>query len=351
MDNFIHNMETTTHLFYIYSNSHALISYQIINRKKIKKENVKFLVFKGAQIVDYYKSCLIKTHIHNSGFIKKLKDVNNEELSFLNNNIVAYVPYRWAKNLFFFDKVEYFEEGIDVLQTEKIRYPISITIIDFCLGFLFFFISELLFFNKKRNFRVYVRGEIHFRKLVNLVFKKKTRYYGLIKNPNLNSAKNIIVTTLKINQSWPMKNNIAKGSNILILDPILTNCSFKIFEDLVLKFLKITNFNFFYIQFHPTDKMNHKKTDMARDFLKSICKHEVININLDYLCTKNIDLNLYGVASSLLIYSNLFGQNNSYSLYPFVYKNFKEYSAFLNFRGRYEDFCRLLEKSNVKLIN
>ena len=344
-------MTTETHLFYVYSNSHALICYQIIEDKKLNKNLVKFLTFKGVKIIKDFEENVVKLHVSNSSFLKKYKEINNDELKFLQNQIIAYVPYRWAKNIFFYKKVNYFEEGIDVLQKETISYPIYHIFRDIILGLVFLFLSELLLINKNRNLKSFLRGEIHFRKITDLNFRNKSNYFGLFTKPNLNNAKNIKIKLLAINLNLKIRTNLKRDSKILILDPILSNLGFNVFKDFIEYFLNEINFESYYVQFHPTDKLNIHNIQKALNFLMRYKNFKILDENIDFVCTKNMNLQIYGVASSLLIYAKILGKNKSYSFYPYVYKNIEEYKLFLKFRGSYNNFCKLLTNSGVSLIS
>ena len=341
------------HLFFVYSNFHALICYSIIKQKGIPLDNIRFLTFRKTNIINTFKKNCIKWDSNRSYHYNKLKSIllNDKQLEFLNGEVTAYIPFKWSKHTYFFKDIVYYEEGIDVIQTNKIIYPLKEKLRNRFYFILFFFISFTLLLFKKRNHRVFFIGELPLYLNDIPKFNSQVQYFGVIDNPNLNQAKNIIFNKLNFNDLISVKKKEQFINNIVIPDPILSLLDFSSFILFIEKVIEIIPSKSFSIQFHPTDLMNEKLINKAVNYmnLKPI-NYEIINLNLDFLSISQPGLNFYGITSSLLFYSKMFGENNSTSLYKYLHNSSEEYKNYLKFRGPYNEFISNLEKFKIQLV-
>tara|TARA_B110000003_G_scaffold247928_1_gene259304 strand:+ start:22045 stop:23085 length:1041 start_codon:yes stop_codon:yes gene_type:complete len=344
------------HVFYVYSNLHALISYEIIRHKKLKLEEIFFICFRKTRLEKKFSDRNFSLS-GTSGFKVRLYNVliKNKKLDFLyKNDVIAYIPYTYARPIGFFKKYVFFEEGIDVIQDHNYRYPLNAVLKDIIYGSIFLILTEVLLFDKPNNIKAYVRGRIVPNYRITPVFKNKIKYFGLIKNPNLNNAKKIQINILKVeSKNYSVINNkIPKNSNILVLDPFKGNYfDIKYFDTIIKKLLKYIGNDFLFIKFHPTDYDNESFMKMPVEIIKrNTKKFKIINMSVDILCMNNLNLNIYGITTSLQFYAKIFGNNQSYSLAPFIASIDKKYRTFIMLWGGIDKFRKKLIEYNVKVI-
>ena len=169
------------HIFYIYSNLHYTISLQIIKHKKIKIDDIYFVTQRHILIDDIYLKEFVNDKFKSPGLKKRLFNLmfNKFFFSFLDNHIVAYVPFRRLKPFSFFNELVLYEEGVSCY-SDISGTPLRIKLLDIFYALIFIFISNL-FFWKSKNFKSYLTGEVFFYNKPH--FKKKNQILWTFKKP------------------------------------------------------------------------------------------------------------------------------------------------------------------------
>ena len=337
------------HIFYIYSNLHYTISLQIIKHKKIKIDDIYFVTQRHILIDDIYLKEFVNDKFKSPGLKKRLFNLmfNNFFFSFLDNHIVAYVPFRRLKPFSFFNELVLYEEGVSCY-SDISGTPLRIKLLDIFYALIFIFISNL-FFWKSKNFKSYLTGEVFFYNKPH--FKKKTKYYGLLKNPNLGGIDNIEVNYLEFENRQDNIYDRFQGSNILVMDSLLSE-NFKLtsIKTTLLDLQKIIK-DKIYIQFHPSDMKSPDIKNVQIEMLKDLnLNFEIIDINIDNLIANDLELNVIGFTSSILFYVNKYSTTNkSYSLAKKLFEIDNLYKIFLRQWGG-KMFFEKLTNNGVKLI-
>lgn len=337
------------HIFYIYSNLHYNISLQIIKHKKIKTEDIFFVTQRNILIDDIYFKEFINDKFKSPGLKKRLFNLifNKNSFNFLDNYIVAYVPFRRLKPFSFYNELVIYEEGV-ACYSDILDRPLRSKLQDILYALIFVFISNL-FFLKSKNFKSYLTGEVFFHNKPH--FKNQIKYYGFLKNPNFNGIKNIEINYLEFESRHDKIYDKFQGSNILILDSLL-NENFKLssIKKTIGDLKKIIKGKI-YIQFHPSDKnapeIMNKHIEMFMDLNLNF---EIINVNIDNLIANDLELNIIGYTSTILFYVNKYStKNKSYSLAKKLFEIDNLYKIFLHQWGG-KMFFEKLTNNGVKLI-
>lgn len=343
------------HLFYVYSNLHALIAYQIIEENKIANDDIYFITYRNTQIISNYSSRILKLE-GTSGFKNKLFSAffKDERLSFLSNNeIKAYLPFTYGLPTGFFKNYDLLEEGIDIINDIEIKYPLKHIIKDLFNGIIFLFVSYIFLWNRNQNLINYVRGPIIFH-LKPIIFKHPKSFYCISKNPNFKYKGELNFKHLKIKNKYSNDFEIPKNSNILVLDP-LHNKNFRhnLLDKIFLTFSNKIKGEKFYVQFHPTDTINTEYNNYTIETLKNYSSNfEIINISLDILCLQDLELKLYGISSSILFYCSRFGNNKAYSLGIKLARLDKKFLLHLSsLWGDISIYEKKLKENNINIID
>jgi len=334
------------HIFYIYSNLHYNISKQIIKNKKIKIEDIFFVIQRNVLVDEKYLKRFVNDKIKSPGFKKRFFNLilKKDFFHFLDDYVVAYMPFRGLKPFTYYDELNFFEEGVGCY-AETINEPFKKKLRSIYIGLIFVFVSN--FFFKSKNYKSYLIGEIFFYNKP--FFKNKTLYYGFLKNPNLRGIDNVEINYLEFENR---NDNIYfrfKGSNILVMDSLLSE-NFKLTSiktalvDLHKRFKdKI------YIQFHPSDIKRPDIINKQIEILSDL-NFEIIDINIDNLIANDLELNIIGFTSSILFYVNKYSTSNkSFSLANKLFEIDESYKIYLaNWGG--ERFFQRLKDNGINFI-
>ena len=295
----------------------------------------------------YLKPFVTEKH-KNSRFRNRLLNliINKDFFQFLNNYVVAYVPFRRLKPFSFYNELVLFEEGV-ACYSDTSTTPFRIKLRYRFYASIFVFISKLFF--KSKNLRSYLTGEVFF--YFKPYYKKKTKYYGLLKNPNLGGIDNIEINYLEFENRRDKIYDRFKGSNVLVLDALQPgnfklNSIKKILSDLQ-KIVK----DKVYIQFHPSDMVSPDIKNIQMEMLRGLnLNFEIIDVNVDDLIANDLELNVIGFTSSILFYVKKYSTTNkSFSLSKRLFEIDELYKAYLQIWGG-EIFFQKLIDNDIELI-
>ena len=333
------------HVFHIHSYINYITALGIIESKKIKQEEVLFILCRGINLKeDKFKSLRIPNYIYYFPFftLKKLKtldflktdriinDFYELTKSALNDNrFIFYCPN--SMNYFFrlflsHEKcvgVEYLEDGMDMYLSEELyykKYPFNIPLLQklaFSILKLFFSQSNLI-----KPLDDPFRSVGCHKAILNGISNKSFK--------NISFGKPIKIVSVKKPESY-YDNSIIKGYNhFLLLDAVVEQNIIprNYFQDFINYFTNSISEKKIAIKFHPFQDQITKKF-VIRTFQDQDIEITIIpkDVPFELILFSEDNLKISGIGSSLLNYASFKRSHKIYAFYTYFEKEKKFISS------------------------
>ena len=340
----------TKHLFYVRSNFHLTIALEIIKSKKIKINNLAFIVNRNVNIPSSLKKLVFKLDNNiNFNFWDKLKFVlfNNDKLPLFlkdSSQIIAYIPFFSQLPFHFFNSnITFYEEGFSAYssnQNQRIKFKIQE-----CLKSIFRILIVYLFTPfKSKKLKAFIIGPSYFYK--NFRSSKIFDYFVLSKNVNIKKFPNVNLKLVKPEVTSYEFNDSNRKICVVVMDRITSSLNFDI--DNYKHILELIFMDFkdhkIYLKFHPFD---NKKivSHFFSSYSNNEFKYTVIDDSLEDLCLCRTPITFVGTNSTILFYAKLLGNNDAFSYSKKLSEIDPKYTQFLKYWGPDDLFYSTFEKN------
>ncbi len=338
------------HIFHVHSNINLVSALGVIELKSLKKEDVILSVCRNID-VSYlpYKICKIPDTIYyhsynklstlkkfkwlcNSTIISIIDDIIEDVSDF--SNFIYYCPNsrNFHQRVFITNKkckgVEYLEDGMDAYLEKNLyyeKYPLVLRKINYLAQELLFKWIDLFCYD-----RLYQEDDPF-----KTFYSHKAKIHCISDNAyNFRNEVNVLpLDKITINTNFEV-GNIDDGDHILILDAVVEQkvVPIEIYKKFIKYFITSFDINSLKVKFHPYQDEGLKEWTLNEFKQTSIDVSEVEEkMPFELILLTKKKLTIYGIGSSLLLYSKILSNHKVHVLYKTFKEQFKYISPRLKF--------------------